>query len=153
GGLPTPHDFELVPGAAIAVQLLSGAVELSAVGTVTAVEGTRLLALGHPFLGLGAVSFGLAPAHVTTIVSSSVVPFKLASVGTGSLGAVVLDAPAAVAAVIGARPDTVPVTITLDTGTRQETFEVLVAADERLYPTLTAVATLQLIDRLLRKSS
>ena len=153
GGLPTPHDFKLVPGAAIAVQLLSGAVELSAVGTVTAVEGTRLLALGHPFLGLGAVSFGLAPAHVTTIVSSSVVPFKLANVGTGSLGAVVLDAPAAVAAVVGARPDTVPVTITLDTGTRQETFEVLVAADERLYPTLTAVATLQLIDRLLRKSS
>ena len=152
-GQSTTPDFALVPGAAVAVQLMSGAVELSAVGTVTTVEGSRLLAFGHPFLGYGAVSYGLAPAHITTIVSSTVVPFKLANVGTGSLGAVTLDAPAAVAAVIGAAPATVPLTITLDTGTRQETFTVLLAADERLYPTLTAIATLQLVDRLLRKTT
>src|SRR5690606_24288256 len=97
--------------------------------------------------------YGLAPAHVTTIVSSSVVPFKLANVGTQSLGTAVLDAPASVAGVIGQTPDTVPLTITLATGARQEVFELQVAADERLYPTLTAIATLQLVDRQLRMTS
>lgn len=152
-GQSTPPDFELVPGAALAVQLMSGAVELSAVGTVTAVEGTSLLAFGHPFLGYGAVSFGMVPAHITTIVSSDVVPFKLANVGTLGLGAVVLDAPAAVSGVVGATPVTVPLTVTVDAGTRQEVFSLLLAADERLYPTLTAIATLQLVDRLLRTTS
>lgn len=152
-GQPTSSDFELVPGAAVAVQLMSGAVELSAVGTVTSVDGTRLLAFGHPFLGFGPVSYGLAPAHITTIVPSDIVPFKLANVGTGSQGAIVLDAPAAVAGVIGATADTVPLTITVDTGTSQALFELDLAADERLYPTLTAIATLQLVDRLLRMTS
>ncbi|HET8986548.1 MAG TPA: hypothetical protein VFN03_12390, partial [Trueperaceae bacterium] len=152
-GQRTPSDFALVPGAAVAVQLMSGAVELSAVGTVTSVEGTRLLAFGHPFLGYGSVSYGLAPAHITAIVPSAIVPFKLANVGAGSLGAITLDAPAAVAGLIGTTPDTVPLTITLDTGQRQEVFELALAADERLYPTLTAIATLQLVDRLLRVTS
>ena len=145
-----PDAYALVPGAAIAVQLMTGAVELSAVGTVTAIDGDRLLAFGHPFLGLGPASYGLAPAHVTAIVPSQVVPFKLANVGAGSLGAIDVDAPAAVAGVIDGVPDTVPLTIAFDTGTRHAVFELALAADERLYPTLTALATLQLADELLR---
>jgi len=152
-GQPTSPDFALVPGAAVAVRLMTGAVDLSAVGTVTSVDGARLLAFGHPFLGFGPVSYDLAPAHVTTIVHSDVVPFKLANVGTGSLGAVVLDAPAALAGVTGAAPDTLPLTITIDTGSSHEVFELSLAADERLYPTLTAIATLQLVDRSLRMTS
>lgn len=153
GGQPSASAYAVTPGAALAVRLMGGAVELAAVGTVTTVSGPDLLAFGHPFLGYGPVSYDLAPAHVTTIVSSTEVPFKLANVGTRSLGAAVLDAPAAVAGVLGATPDTVPLTVTIDSGTRQEVFELQLAADERLYPTLTAIATLQLVDRQLRMTT
>lgn len=142
--------FALVPGAAVAVRLMSGAVELSAVGTVTTVDDGRLLAFGHPFLGLGAASYALAPAHVTTIVASQVVPFKLANTGAELLGTIEMDAPAAIAGTVGATPDTVPLTVAVDTGSRHEVFDLTLAADERLYPGLTAIATLQLVDEMLR---
>lgn len=142
--------FALVPGAAVAVRLMGGAVELSAVGTVTTVDDGRLLAFGHPFLGLGPASYALAPAHVTTIVASQVVPFKLANTGAELLGAIEMDAPAAIAGTVGATPDTVPLTVAVDTGTRHEVFDLTLAADERLYPGLTAIATLQLVDEMLR---
>ncbi|HEY6051055.1 MAG TPA: SpoIVB peptidase S55 domain-containing protein, partial [Thermoanaerobaculia bacterium] len=45
----------LKPGSAIAAQLLSGDMDLSATGTVTWVEGNSLLAFGHPFLSMGPV--------------------------------------------------------------------------------------------------
>src|SRR5690606_5062226 len=138
------------PGAAVAVQLMSGAIEFSAIGTVTALDGDRLFAFGHPFLGFGSASYGVAPAHVLTIVPSQVVPFKLANVGAGTLGTIDTDAPAGVTGIVGAAPETVPLRIAIDTGTRHEVFDVSLAADERLYPALTAIATLQLTDELLR---
>src|SRR5204863_6447123 len=39
----------LAPGDAIAVDVLRGDAGLSAIGTVTAVDGDKILAFGHPF--------------------------------------------------------------------------------------------------------
>lgn len=140
---------ELVPGSAIAVSLISGDVQMSAVGTVTTVEDGRILAFGHPLLGLGEATLPFVPAYVTSILPSLQVPFKLANVGSRVLGVIEQDRPTAISGVVGAEPSTVQVSLSLQgvPGDPVHTFEV--AADERLYPVLVATATLQLLDRAL----
>lgn len=167
--------FSLEPGAALAVRLMSGAFDLSAIGTLTTLEaaagdtevppaagrgegvvtrpvtaGHSFLAFGHPFLGTGAASYAVSGAHVLAILSSSNVPFKLANAGRELIGAVLLDTPTALQGAIGATADSIPLSVSVSGGGRQERFELNLAADDRLYPTLTAIAALQASDRLLR---
>jgi len=166
--------YELVPGAAIAVRLMSGDFDLAAIGTLTtletasetASEATReatreatpeapahsFLAFGHPFLGSGTASYAVSGAHVLEIVASNSVPFKLANVGQEIIGAVQRDTPAALHGTIGTAATTVPLTLTINSGAQQQRFEVALAADQRLYPTLTAIAALRAADRLMRSA-
>lgn len=139
--------YRLAPGSAISVQLARGDVTVAAVGTVTTFDDGRVLAFGHPLLGEGAVSFALAPAFVTTIVPSAVVPFKLANSGRRTLGAITEDRPAAIGGVLDVDPEMLPVTLTLNgpDGTHTKRFEV--TRDERYYPVLIATAVLQLLDQ------
>ena len=141
---------KLEPGAAIAVELMSGDLRLAALGTLTAVEGRSLLALGHPLFGAGSISYGLATAKVTAIVPSSVVPFKLANLSSTTVGAITHDAPAALAGASGVDPSVVDLQVSVTAGGREERFQVALAADERLYPQLTAIATLEAVDRVMR---
>lgn len=141
--------YELAPGSAIGVALISGDVQMSAVGTVTTLERGRILAFGHPFLGLGEAALPFVPAYVTAIVPSRRVPFKLANVGSRVLGAIDQDRPAAIAGEVGLSPRSVDVTLSLRGVPGDPTHHFQVAADERLYPVLVATATLQLLDRAL----
>jgi len=151
GTAPADADaaFRLEPGSAIAVSLISGDVQVSAVGTVTAVEDGRLLAFGHPFLGSGAVALPFVPAYVTAIVPSSEVPFKLANVGARVLGTIEQDRPTALAGRLDREPPTVAVSLSLLGSAGEQRYAYRVAADERLYPVLVATGALQLIDRAL----
>lgn len=150
--LPTAAaDYELAPGAAIAVQLMRGDVELSAVGTVTDVQDEGLLAFGHPFLGLGSAAMPLAPAFVTAIVASSVVPFKLANVGEGTLATLTQDRPAGLWARFDRSPELLPVTVTLNAPGGSSSYRFEVVNDERLYPNLVAIGVLRLVDRELQR--
>jgi hypothetical protein len=61
----------LAPGAAIGVQLASGDIDATGVGTVTYRLGNRVLAFGHPMFGLGSVSMpmtnGVCPRHFSVV--------------------------------------------------------------------------------------
>lgn len=151
GAAPNVEDtpYRLEPGSAIAVALISGDAQMSAVGTVTTVEGERLLAFGHPFLGLGAVSLPFMPAYVTTIVTSREVPFKLANSGRTPLGVIDQDRPSALSGRLGVTADNIEVTLSVVGLGRQANHSFQVAADERISPTLVALGTLQLLDRYL----
>jgi len=151
GGQAAPAEERApVPGAAVAFELMSGDLQLAALGTVTAVEGETVLTLGHPLFGTGGASYGLAHADVTAVVPSAVVPFKLANLVPGTFGAATHDTPAAVAGALGLAPETVDLTLTLAAAGRERSFDLRLAADERLYPLLTAIATLEASDRVLR---
>jgi hypothetical protein len=63
-------DSTLRPGSAVAAQLLTGDMDVSATGTVTWVEGNSVLAFGHPFLSMGPVSMPMARAEVLTVLPS-----------------------------------------------------------------------------------
>ena len=155
GSLPAGDNppYTLEPGSPISVELARGDVTIGAVGTVTAIDGDHVLAFGHPLLGIGSVALPLAPAYVTAVVSSSVVPFKLANSGQKPLGTIAQDRPAAVAGTLGAGPTMIPMTLTVDAPAGSTTYHEEVAADERLYPQLVAAASQQLIDRSLAETT
>lgn len=72
----------LKPGSSISVLLVWGDAELSASGTVTAVDRHgRFLAFGHEFLKRGTVQYPSASAYVHKIIDSAEFPMKLTSVG------------------------------------------------------------------------
>jgi hypothetical protein len=147
GGMrPDESSYTLEPGSPISVQLARGDVTIAGVGTVTEVEGDKVLAFGHQLLGQGNVSFAFAPAFVSYIVPSSVVPFKLADNGQTLLGTITQDRPAAIAGTLGSTPSFLPVTLTLVTDglTLVKRFEVV--NDERYYAPVLGAATLQLFD-------
>ncbi len=145
--------FTLQPGSAVSVQLVRGDVTIGAVGTVTTVEDDTFLAFGHPLLGEGAVSFALAPAYVSYIVPSTVVPFKLANTGERILGRVSQDRPYALSGTVGLDPDFIPVTLTLNGPSQSVTRRFEMTADERYYPELLASASLQAFDEVLEAVS
>jgi len=74
-----PTADALVPGAAVAVDVLRGDLLLSAIGTVTYRDGDRVLIFGHPFFQSGEVRLPLSTASITTVVASQMSSFKLAN--------------------------------------------------------------------------
>ena len=144
-------DYKLEPGSAISVQLVKGDVTLAAVGTVTAIEEGIVYAFGHPFFGEGEVSFAFAPAFISYIVPSDVVPFKLANNGTSLLGAIHEDRPPAIVGSVGAEPSFLPVTLTLNAQGKTTTRQFSVSNDERYFAPLLASATLQIFDESYQK--
>jgi hypothetical protein len=123
--MPGPGEVEgpappLEPGSAVSFSLMEGDANLSAVGTVTYVKGNTVLALGHPFLGIGNIDLPMAPAYVHGILSSSESSFKLASPFSRT-GRMYSDRGFAVAGTVGEKANTIPVSLYLTDKSRDFT--------------------------------
>jgi hypothetical protein len=103
----------LAPGGAIAVPLVTGDADMSAVGTVTDVAGDQVMAFGHSFFAEGATELPMGPAYVHTCVAGILGSFKMAA-GLEVTGTLRRDENTAVAGVIGPKPEMVPMTVTLN---------------------------------------
>ena len=104
----TPPRLE--PGDAVAVDVLRGDLNFSAIGTVTYRDGDRVLIFGHPFFHSGEVRLPLSTARITTIVSSLETSFKLGVPGT-PIGTATQDRRAAVAGRLGPSPTMLPLAV------------------------------------------
>ncbi len=102
----------LAPGAAIGVQLASGDVDATGVGTVTYRLGNRLLAFGHPMFNLGSVSMPMTTAYVHDIFPAYDISFKLAS-PISVVGELQQDTNFAIGGTVGRVAQTVPMHISL----------------------------------------
>ncbi|MDQ6750316.1 MAG: hypothetical protein M3Z33_06155 [Actinomycetota bacterium] len=105
----------LRPGSAFAVGLSSGAIGLSAIGTVAYTDGATVWGFGHPLDGAGQRSLLLQDAYVYTVVNNPVgaadlSTYKLAAAGH-DLGTVSNDAPDGVVGSAGGLPPLIPLTI------------------------------------------
>jgi len=89
---------------------MGGDLDLTAVGTVTYVDGEKILAFGHSFYNLGAVDYGLTRAEILTVVPSLESSFKLATTGE-LIGRISQDRTTGVLGEIGRFPRYVPVNI------------------------------------------
>jgi hypothetical protein len=101
---------QLVPGSAVAVPLVSGDCDLSAVGTVTEVIDGRVLAFGHSFFGDGEISLPMGNGYVHTTISSIVSSFKLAS-PLDVVGALTNDEEVAISGKLGAKAEMIPMSV------------------------------------------
>jgi hypothetical protein len=106
---PASHPT-LEPGDAVAVDVMRGDLNLSALGTVTYRDGDRILLFGHPFFQSGDVRLPLSTAHITTVLGSLSSSFKLGVPGT-PVGTATQDRRTAVAGRLGPAPRLLPIRV------------------------------------------
>jgi len=134
------HGARLQPGSPIATVLMSGDMDIAATGTVTWVEGSSVLAFGHPFLSMGPVDMPMADAEVLTVLPSVFRSFKLAATGQ-TLGSISQDRSTGILGTFGARAPMVPVQVRLSSDDiPTQTFHFEVVHNSMLTPILAAIA-------------
>lgn len=98
------------PGSAIGIQLARGDINMTTLGTLTHRSDHRILALAHPFLKKGSVSFLMTGAYIHHSFSSVQMPFKI-GVPTDMIGIITQDREKGLSGEIGRFPDMIPVQI------------------------------------------
>lgn len=132
----------LQPGSAVGVSLVEGDFDLSSTGTVTAVEGDRVYAFGHPFFNLGPTQFPLRKAWVYSVFPSLYSSFKITA-PMDVVGTMDQDRSTAIAGRLGAAPRMIPVRVSLNTSRGQERrYAFRVVEDELLSPALSFISLL-----------
>lgn len=113
GGVPRTLAGEaapLQPGGPLAVPLVEGDLDFSAMGTVTDVVDNRVLGFGHAFAAEGNVCLPMGPGYVHTVVSSLMSSFKLGT-PLPCVGALVRDDQTGVAGIVGQSAQMIPMSV------------------------------------------
>jgi hypothetical protein len=135
----------LTPGSAFGVTLVRGDLDMTAIGTVTWVDGDNVLGFGHPFLNMGATALPLTRAYVYGYFPSLSSSFKLAS-PLEEIGAITQDRFPGVAGRRGAAVKMVPIRVEMrhaDGTSRSYRFDVV--PDPLLTPGLLNLSLLSLL--------
>lgn len=143
-------DATLEPGSALGVAIICGDFSLGATGTVTAVEGKKILAFGHSFTHSGNVNYFMTDASVIGSVSgANTTGIKLAGIGQ-IIGRINQDRESGVAGILGTFPAVVPITVTIkDTNLdKEETYNATIAYNESLVPKLGAAIAYAALNRM-----
>ena len=109
-GRATDGDVKLEPGSALAVPLLTGDVEMCAIGTTTEVIGNRVFGFGHPFNNEGPVALPVGSGEINGVIANLMTSFKLGALSKTS-GTLYADEAVGVAGKIGEAPPTIPINI------------------------------------------
>lgn len=132
------QDLRLRGGDPVGAQLISGDMDMTAIGTVTYVEGDKVLAFGHPLYNLGGVDYIMTKARILTLVPSLQTSSKLA-VTDIPVGRFTQDRNAGVYGELGKSPRLIPLNIRLVNNTNEKTYTVNVVEDKILTPSLVNV--------------
>ena len=141
-----PTEFE--PGSAMGMQLVTGDIDLTAVGTVTYVDPSdpekKILAFGHPFLMRGRVDAPLTSARIVFTMPAMDRSFKIGE-AIDVIGTSYQDRGCAVSGFLGKMPDLVKVHFEINDldQNRQKKYECGVLRDEDLLPFLALTPVLQ----------
>ncbi len=122
-----PGATALAPGSLLGVQLVRGDVEATALGTITHVDGDRVLAFGHPMFQAGAVDLPMTTAEVLTVYPSQNISFVIGRAAL-PVGHITRDQLAGIAGRVGPESSLVPMTVRihgLDGATRDYGFEIV----------------------------
>ena len=145
-GSPTP----LEPGSMITVQLLSGDLSIGADGTLTTIQGDRIYAFGHRFLGIGGAELPFARAEVLTLLPNLSSSFKISATREW-MGTITQDRSVAVAGLLGRRSALIPVEISIrrrgpDAAAPPLAYRFEMVNDSVLSPFLLQMAVFSAID-------
>lgn len=95
------------PGGTVVASLVEGDLEVSSAGTITYIQGKRLLMFGHPLFNLGSLQVPMRTGSVLGVVSNLNSSFKLTAPGK-AIGSVRLDRHSGVSGVLGADSKMIP---------------------------------------------
>ena len=137
-------------GSAIGIQLTRGDVNITSIGTVTYREGDKVLALGHPFLKKGEVSFLLSEVYIYHSLPNMVMPFKLGA-PLNLVGKIVQDREAGILAILNSYPRIIPLKIQVTNINTELSYQtgVQIINDYDLLEPLVSNITVQAIDNAL----
>ncbi len=115
-------------GDAIGVQLISGDLSATGIGTVTAVRGENVLAFGHPMFNMGESLLPVSTAKIHTVVASLARSNKMGS-PLQEAGSLVQDRSAGIMARTDLRAPVIPVSLTIEDtlSNNKESYHVNVA--------------------------
>lgn len=144
---------ELEPGSSVGVQLVRGDVSLGALGTVTYVDGDKVLAFGHPFLKRGQTGFLMTNAYVFTTIRGIESSFKVGSTGE-VIGTISQDRGAGIAGEMNLYPGVVPMRMNIRAADTAQTKEmsVQIVQDEEIVPILATASLLNAIDKAIDRT-
>jgi len=142
-----PSHFEM--GGAIAVELIRGDMSAAAIGTVTYIDGDKVLAFGHPMFQTGETYAPVSTAYVHAIIPSAQSAFVMGSAMT-EIGSLTQDRQSSIAADTGLRTPTIPMDIAITTtaGTHvvNGDFKVDLLANKFLTPSIAGAALMNAIN-------
>ncbi len=152
GGKITNQDAsaktELRPGSAVAASIISGDVDVSAVGTVTYCDENRVLAFGHPMFNSGAVSVPMARAKVITTLASLAGSNKYA-VASDIIGTIRQDRSSGIMGIIGEKAPFIPVHMSVKSPIlKDRSFNFNLSDDRSHYSMLTVFLWMSIINSL-----
>ncbi len=151
GGSAGPGGGSVKPGDMISVQLMRGDLNAGADGTVTHVDGNKIFAFGHRFLGGGAVEFPFAKAEVITPLANLNQPFKI-SQSLSTLGTIGFDGDAAITGELGRTPRVTPVRIRYRDERGESVYQTEMARHGLLSPLLLQMAVFSTLDHHFRSA-
>ena len=134
-----PHRYE--DGGAIGVQLIRGDMSAMGLGTVTRVEGDRLVAFGHPMMEAGVTALPTAIGRVLWFLASDMRSFKI-GMPVRDVGALVNDRQASIVVSHGAKAPVIPVSMKIRgvPGLPNANWDFQIAHEKFLTPSFVAVA-------------
>ncbi len=113
-GDPKAGPGEFTMGGSIGVQLIRGDMSATATGTVSYVDGHRVLAFGHPMFQAGEIYAPVAVSEVHTVIPSAMNAFVIAS-PMREIGALVQDRQSTIMADTSLKTSMIPIDITVTT--------------------------------------
>jgi hypothetical protein len=123
----------LVPGSAVSAILVRGDMNIAGTCTVTYLDGSHLLACGHPLLQSGNVDMPMTKATVLATLPSPANSFKIVN-STEPVGAFVQDRRAGIMGRFDREPHMIPVTLTFHGVSRPKQFHYEVLNNAKITP-------------------
>lgn len=140
----------LEPGSSVGVQLVRGDVNMEAIGTVTYMEGNKILAFGHPFLKRGNAEYFMTNAYIFTTVDGLDNGFKVGTTGN-LVGVINQDRGSGIAGEVGSYPAVIPLGVHVEDsnlGTSRDA-SVQIIPDEQLAPSLAATTVYSVMEKVM----
>ena len=133
----TVYDASIEPGASFGIAVVHGDFLVGGMGTITAVDGNRILGFGHSMLGKGNVSYFMTETDVLGTIKGYADGMKIGNVKK-VIGRINQDRSAGVGGIIGEFPAVVGVRVKVEdkTAKSEKNYAASIAYDETVLPVL-----------------
>lgn len=129
-------------GDAIGLNLVSGDMEITAIGTITLVDGEKIFGLGHPAFSGGKAEIPISEVEILKVVPRQNLSFKI-GIPKNTVGSTEFDGSSGIFAKLGKTPKTLKLTVNVN----NEIYRYNLANVKELFSTLLSTVVSESILR------